>query len=115
MYSTQTNRNDRKVPEAYDLVIDEGRTEARRKVRKGKKGGSNDSPWYILGVVGQLGYVIALPIAGGAILGRAIDGKFGTYPRATLAFLMLGILIAGYGFIQTVRDVIGSQNRKELS
>jgi hypothetical protein len=113
VYSTQKDPNgNRSAPGAYDLVIEEGRIETRKKRRRRRIGGSKDSPWYLLGVVGQLGYIVALPIAGGALLGKGIDGKLGTYPRTTLSLLVVGVLIAGVGFVRTLRDVAGMERRK---
>jgi hypothetical protein len=111
---TTYKTDDRKVPDAYDLLIDEDKVITRKKTVRMVKGTSHDSPWYFLGLVGQLGYSIALPIAGGAILGRIVDDKFGTYPRATLSLLLLGIVIAGIGFYTTIREVLGMRKRKNL-
>jgi predicted F0F1-ATPase subunit len=115
MHQTNTyEADDQKVPDAYDLLLDEGRVERRNRKKRRIKDISYVSPWYFLGLVGQLGYSIALPIAGGAILGRVVDDKFGTYPRATLSLLLLGIVIAGIGFYTTIREVLGMHKRKNL-
>ena len=64
MHQTNTyEADDQKVPDAYDLLIDEGRVEARKKNVRSVKRTTYVSPWYFLGLVGQLGYSIALPIA----------------------------------------------------
>ena len=115
MHQTNTyEADDQKVPDAYDLLLDEGRVERRNRKKRRIKDISYVSPWYFLGLVGQLGYSIALPIAGGAILGRTIDDRYGTYPRATLLLLLLGIGIAGVGFLTTIRDATGMRRRKKL-
>ena len=41
-----------------------------------------------------LGIGIALPIAGGAILGTALDKLFNTAPKLTLGLLVVGLLIS---------------------
>lgn len=113
MHQTQTNETDtQRKPDEYELVIDEVNVEERKKEKRSIKDTSHVSPWYLFGVVGQLGYSIALPIAGGAILGRFIDDRFGTYPRTTLSLLLLGVFVAGVGFVLTVRDAMGARKRK---
>lgn len=42
----------------------------------------------------NVGFGIAVPIAGSALLGVFLDNKFGTAPKLTLLFLFLGIVIA---------------------
>jgi F0F1-type ATP synthase assembly protein I len=42
----------------------------------------------------SLGFTIAVPIAGGAILGSILDQKFKTMPKITLVLLLFGIVIS---------------------
>lgn len=53
----------------------------------GEKG---DTPWSLLGIAWEMGYLIALPLIGGALLGRFLDQYLGTSPL----FLILGIIVA---------------------
>lgn len=62
--------------------------------------------WYYLGTVGQIGYAIALPIVGGALLGKYIDEQWITYPIATITGIGFGSLVAILGLIGTVREII---------
>jgi len=99
-YGESTDRK-----EVYRLQLDEtGFVKRRDEETKHRK--KADKAWYYLGFVGQIGYAIALPIAGGGVLGEYIDRRFSTYPKATLLFLLLGIILSLVGFIDTIRDLI---------
>jgi len=73
----------------------------KKKERKPDQKGA----WYYLGFVGNIGFAIALPLAGGAIIGSAIDNYLSTYPKATLTFLAIGIVIAAAGFVQIIKEL----------
>jgi len=55
------------------------------------------------GLTVELGFVIALPIAGGAILGRWLDQKFGLSPKMTLSFIFLGVFLAISNLYQIIK------------
>lgn len=80
------------------LSLEAEKTEIRElEVTEDKKEKQNS--WAVIGLVGELGFSIAIPIAGGAVLGKYLDERFGTSPRLTLSFIFLGIfigLMAGY-------------------
>lgn len=46
--------------------------------------------WKVASIALELGFIIALPLVILGLLGKSLDGKFGSYPWITLA----GILIA---------------------
>lgn len=52
--------------------------------------------WVQVSRVGTLGWLIALPIVGGALLGHLLDRRLGTGLTFTLALLLTGIVLAGY-------------------
>lgn len=62
--------------------------------------------WYYFGVAGEIGFAVALPIAGGAILGSFIDRKIGTYPTYTLILLGTGIFLSMVNFIFTIKNIL---------
>ena len=66
--------------------------------------------WYYLGFVGEIGYSISLPIAGGALLGTYIDRHWLTYPKATLSLILVGSVISVLGFIRVIREIINRKN-----
>jgi ATP synthase protein I len=52
--------------------------------------------WVTVSRVGTLGWMIALPIVGGALLGHYLDRLLGTGLTFTLALLTLGLVVAGF-------------------
>ncbi|OGG08961.1 hypothetical protein A2154_02005 [Candidatus Gottesmanbacteria bacterium RBG_16_43_7] len=68
--------------------------------------------WYYLSVFGQIGFTIALPIAGGAILGNRIDRAYGTYPTWTLILLVTGFILSILYFIKSILSVLKNLNQK---
>jgi len=48
-------------------------------------------------ILGQVGLVIAVPIALGAWLGLKLDGALGTSPWGLLGLIFVGMAIAGIG------------------
>lgn len=67
---------------------------------------SQDTSWYYLGMVGQIGFAIAIPIAGGAFLGSYLDRTWGVYPKMTLGLLVFGIMLSGVNFYKTVQEIL---------
>ena len=58
-------------------------------------------------LVSELGLSIAIPIAAGAFLGSIIDRRFGTNPKMTLFFLLLGFvtgIMMGYKIVKTLQN-----------
>jgi len=55
------------------------------------------SVWASLALVGELGFVIAIPIALGSILGNYLDGLTHTKDVYLLLGLLLGLVIGIYG------------------
>lgn len=58
-----------------------------------------------LALVGELGYSISLPIAGGALLGRFLDNKFGSSPKFTLSLIFFGLFLGFYRIIGIIKKV----------
>ena len=52
--------------------------------------------WISLGVLGMVGWPIALASVGGALLGRYLDDRLETGVRFTLMLLTLGAIIGSY-------------------
>lgn len=96
--------------EQFDVVISSETTQFRRKQEPEKKDGSD--AWYYLGLVGQIGFAIALPIAAGGIAGVYVDKWLGTQPAATLLLLLIGIGISFAGFFSVIKEA--SHNPKNF-
>lgn len=69
------------------------------------KEGTQES-WYYFGLVGTIGYTIALPLAGGALIGSFVDKRLLTYPTGTLLFLLLGFVVSLVGLYKTMKDIL---------
>lgn len=80
----------------YNITLTEGFRGAKPRQVKNKK--SPDSAWYYLGLIGQIGYVVALPIVGGAVIGSLVGG--------TLIGIFIGFMVSVFGFIQIIRHVL---------
>lgn len=93
--------------EQYDITLRSGFGGAKNRPPQKKK--DPDDAWYYLGLVGQIGYVIALPIAGGAILGSLVDQRFGVYPKGALTGITIGFLLSATGFVQVIRKILRKQ------
>jgi ATP synthase protein I len=68
-----------------DFVREVGRQADRR--RRGRAAGV----WRGLAQVGTVGWMVALPSVGGALLGRWIDGRYSTGIHWTLSLMTVGL------------------------
>lgn len=69
-----------------------------------KKEESNQKFLGYLSIALELGFTISIPIAGGALLGQYLDGRFGTSPRMTLSLIFLGIMVAGFYIYSIIKE-----------
>jgi ATP synthase protein I len=68
----------------------------RDMLRHARREPSNRSFWHALGVIGMVGWPIALMSVGGAFLGRYLDVRFDTGVRFTLMLITAGVAIGSY-------------------
>ena len=61
----------------------------------------NSPAFALLGI----GFVLGIWIAGGALLGFYLDGRFDSRPLLTLVFLFLGLVIGVYDVYRRLKDV----------
>lgn len=97
--------------EQVELILGKNGSYTTRKKSQDVPKASRQDAWYYLGFVGDIGFTIAIPIAGGAILGQYIDRTWNTYPRATLSLLLVGIALSIIGFIHTVMELVGKRKK----
>jgi len=71
-----------------------------------KKRNEKTAPWQYLGLIGEIGFVVALPIVGGALIGVLIDRTWGMTPKATLSLLFLGVIISFFNLFKTVESIV---------
>ena len=89
--------------EKYDITLSGGLSSAKPKKEVKRK---TQSYWWYMGLVGQIGYTIAIPLVAGVLVGAFIDRTIQTRPWATLAGLGLGSVISVLGFVRTIREAI---------
>lgn len=93
------------MDDEYELTVTGGSSDItpRKKAQKKRSGGQ--APWYYLGLIGEIGFAIAIPIAGGAIIGVVIDRAWNTTPIATLSLLFFGVVISFMNLFKTVETI----------
>lgn len=74
--------------------------------RSKKKQRVSRAPWYYVGLIGDIGFAICLPIVGGALVGVMIDRMWSTTPKATLSLLFVGIMVSFINLVKTVETII---------
>ncbi len=105
-----TGKGTKREENRYEVSLFDNHFVSSRPLKKTTRTKEKSSLFY-LGYVGQIGFVIAIPIAGGAGLGSYLDAKWGTYPKMTLALLCIGIVISIVNFISVIKEIItGSKN-----
>lgn len=95
--------------EQYDITLTDGFKGAKNRPKRRIK--DSDDAWYYLGLAGQIGYAIAIPVAGGAILGSLIDQKFGVYPKGTMTGLIIGLVVSITAFVRVIVQVLEKQKK----
>lgn len=70
-----------------------------RRERRGRGGHFFSS----LALIGAVGWPIAALGTGGALLGRYLDGRFGSGIRLTLTLLALGVTVGTWAALQALR------------
>jgi ATP synthase protein I len=75
------------TPNGDDFVREVGKQADRRRQGRGR------GVWRGLAQVGTVGWMVALPAVGGAILGRWIDARYGTGVFWTVSLLTIGLAI----------------------
>jgi ATP synthase protein I len=89
----------------YDVDLNDGFS-IKPKMKRHRNDTDNDQSWYYLGIFGQIGFSIAIPIVIGLLIGSKLDAYFHTYPKMTLALLLVGIVISVAGFVGAIRKVL---------
>jgi len=97
--------------EVFELSVEDSGTEiTARRTGKNKKIDGAPSLYY-LGLIGEIGFAIAVPIAGGGLLGVVIDRAWSTTPKATLSLLFLGVVISFMNIYNIVMMISGSKKK----
>ncbi len=89
----------------YDVILEDVETGIRpRKTKSAEKKTSGSGGWEFVGMAGQVGFDIALPMALGLVAGVKLDERWGTKPQATLILFGLGLVLSCASLIRIVRD-----------
>lgn len=64
------------------------------------------STWYLVGLSGQIGFAIAIPLTLGAIAGAYLDSRWGTKPIATLSGVCIGFILSILGLARIIREIL---------
>ncbi|MFH0750024.1 MAG: AtpZ/AtpI family protein [Candidatus Gottesmanbacteria bacterium] len=95
----------------YEVSLFEDHLVASDNPLKKRKRFKQKGSLFYIGYVGQIGLVIALPIAGGAGIGSYLDTKWGTYPKMTMSGLLIGIVISVINFIAVIKEIIANSKK----
>lgn len=106
-------RTDQAIPSDtnhYDVILEDVETGIRpRKIKISEKKKSGNGGWEFVGMAGQVGFDIALPMALGLVAGVKLDERWGTRPKATLVLFGLGLILSCASLIRIVRDTISKR------
>lgn len=107
---TPVKRDDDTQSDVYELTVEDGGTEITAR-ESGKKKIDSTPSLYYLGLIGEIGFAIAVPIAGGGLLGVLIDRTWSTTPKATLSLLFFGVVISFMNIYKTVMMISGDKKK----
>lgn len=96
----------KKIKKDKILTVDEGIALISKRKEENKEEDIEQRKFLSgIGFATELGFVIAVPIAGGALLGSYLDQKLGTTPKCTLSLLFFGIIFAFYYVFRMVKEL----------
>lgn len=80
------------------------RDRTRSDVDRYRRREPSDRLWRSLALVGSVGWPVVLLATGGALLGRHLDGRYGSGIRFTLILLTLGTVVGTALAFRSVRE-----------
>lgn len=96
----------------FDMSVSNDVCKLNPRKRKQKKSASPPVLSYV-GFASDFGFSIALPLGGALIVGRYLDERFGSSPKATIVALIVGFVISMTTFFRVIRDVIKNSQAKK--
>lgn len=88
----------------FDITLDGNETKIEKRTNKTKS--RPVSTWYLIGLSGQIGFAIAIPLVLGAVLGSLIDTRMGMKPIATLTGVCIGFILSILGLTRIIREIL---------
>lgn len=67
--------------------------------------------WQAVAIAWQMGYTIALPLIGFALLGRFLDKKLGTTPWLLIIGAVVAILTSTFLLVSRFRTILDKMNQ----
>lgn len=98
-------------PEVFELSVEDADTQITVREAGKKKIVDRVPSLYYLGLIGEIGFAIAIPITGGGLLGVFIDRTWSTTPKATLSLLFLGVVVSFMNIYKTVLMISGEKKK----
>jgi len=74
-----------------------------------KEENKNEKSWSAVSLAWELGYSIAVPLVGLALLGRFLDKKFGMSPWLLMAGILISILISSFFIYKKTVDILDKE------
>ena len=74
-----------------------------------EKVSTNENSWSAVSLAWELGYSIAIPLVGLALVGRFLDKKLGTSPWLILTGILISILVSSYLVYKKTLDIMNKQ------
>lgn len=65
-----------------------------------------NNTWFVLGLLGQMGYIIAVPLVFLALLGRFIDKRYDTSPWFLIAGMFLALIISTFWVYKKTAEIM---------
>lgn len=69
-------------------------------------------PFHLIGIALEMGYLIALPLVGCAVLGAFLDRAFGTKPLILLISVLFAIIISTVLVYRKTKEMIDESEKK---
>ena len=76
-----------------------------------KKDKKNEKPWSAMSLAWELGYSIAVPLVGLALIGRFLDKKFESSPWFLLIGILISITISSYLIYRKTVDILNKLDK----
>lgn len=94
------------------LRLNEGKLEETKKNQRPDESDESKRRFIkSIGLVSEMGFMIALPLLGGVVLGTVLDDKLSSYPKLTLSFLVLGMVFSFSNLYVLLKEYIERENK----
>ncbi len=100
------NKQETGETEYYDVILEDEEGNIRpRKTKPADPKKIKDPGWRYVGLAGQIGFDIALPMVVGLLVGTKLDDVWGTRPKATLVLFFIGLVFGCTSLLRIVKEM----------